>query len=198
MANTDLVSTSWSRIEAWLLANAPDRVRGFRPGASPAAIAELDRLLGLTMPDDVKAFYALHDGSEDVGLFPSSDPRGWDRMAFSPLPLEEVACHWQMMKELLEGGEFADLPTEPSTGISDGWWNTGWAPIASNGGGDYQCIDLTPAEGGTVGQVIGMWHDSEHREWIAPSLADYLRQLADGLESGKFAWAEGYGIVAVK
>ena len=195
MANINEIAASWSRIEAWLLKNWPQALDELRPAAPEPEIESTERLLGLSFPEELKQFYRLHNGSEDLGLFPSPDASGWDEMAFSPLPLTQVRSEWESWKHLIEMGEFAGQSSQPATGIRADWWNCGWIPMASNGGGDFQCIDMAPAETGRAGQVISMGHESGRRELIARSLSDYLRRLADGLESGEYRHKEGYGIV---
>jgi cell wall assembly regulator SMI1 len=198
MTNPHDVVASWSRVEVWLKTNLPEALGKLCPGAIEAEIDETERLLGITLPEDVKQFYRVHNCTDDLGLFPSSDPSGWDNMAFSPLPLEQVRSDWEDWKGLVEIGQFADLSAKPAAGIRADWWNCGWIPIASNGGGDFQCIDMAPTETGRSGQVISMWHENGRRELIASSLADYLRVIADALESGRFRYQKGSGIVEVK
>jgi cell wall assembly regulator SMI1 len=193
MATHEVVAC-WSRIESWLRKNWPEALAKVRPGAAEPEIAATERLLGLILPEEVRCFYRLHDGTDDAGLFPSFDR--WDEMAFSPLPLREARTAWENWKTLVDGGEFADQASEPAAGIRADWWNRGWMPIASNGAGDSQCIDMAPTEGGTAGQVISMWHESGARECLATSLTDYLHRIADGLELGKYNYKKGYGIIA--
>jgi cell wall assembly regulator SMI1 len=190
------IAASWSRIEAWLPLNWPDGLGKLLPAASTAEIEAAERRLGILFPEDVKGFYQLHNGTEDLGLFPRSDPS--DDMAFSPLPLAQMFNEWENWTKLTDAGNFTDLSAEPASGIRADWWNRGWIPIASNGGGDLQCIDLSPTEAGKAGQVISTWHESGNRELIAPSLTEYLRQIADGLESGRYHHKKGYGIVALR
>src|SRR5262249_30642793 len=147
---------------------------------SEEEISATERHLGLTLPEEMKQLYRLHNGAA-ASLFPSSDPG--EHMPFSPLPLEEVRSDWTNWKRLVEMGEFADRSAEAAAGVRADWWNPGWVPLASNGGGDYQCLDLAPAPTGTPGQVIGMWHENGRRQLLAPSLSEYLRLIADGLES---------------
>jgi cell wall assembly regulator SMI1 len=198
MADTNTIAADWTRIEAWLRGNWPGALDQLRTGAPASEIEATERLVGLRLPDEVKQFYRLHDGSEDVGLFPSSDTSGSDEMAFSPLPLSRVRGEWQNWKRLVEMGEFAGQASQPAAGIRADWWNCGWIPIASNGGGDFQCIDMAPDETGRTGQVISMWHENGRRELLAPSLSDYLQLVAAGLESGKYRYEEDYGIIASK
>ena len=51
-------------------------------------------------------------------------------------------------------------------------------PFASDGGGDSLCIDLAPADGGMIGQIILMNHDDASRPKIARSLGELLNRLA--------------------
>ncbi|MBC8288946.1 MAG: SMI1/KNR4 family protein [Planctomycetes bacterium] len=191
----DSIANSWPRIEAWLNSNAPDAAKRLHPGASDEQIAALDATLAVALPDDLKESLRIHNGAEELGVFPSSDTSGLDLMAFSPLTAEEIANEWKMWKGLIDGGEFEDRTTNPTHGICSDWWSNSWIPIATNGSGDFQCVDLAPTESGTVGQIIGAWHDDDERQLIASSLADYLQWIADGLENGKYEFEEDEGII---
>jgi cell wall assembly regulator SMI1 len=193
MADPHDVAASWSRIKSWLRSNWPEALAELRPGASEEEIGATERHLGLMLPEEMKQFYRIHNGA-GVSLFPSSDPG--DPMPFTALPLEEVRADWTNWKRLVDIGEFADRSAEAAPGVRADWWNCGWIPLASNGGGDYQCLDLAPAPTGTTGQVISMWHENGQRQLLAPSLSEYLRLIADGLESGKYIRDKMYDLVA--
>ncbi|WP_369123625.1 SMI1/KNR4 family protein [Clostridioides difficile] len=45
------------------------------------------------------------------------------------------------------------------------------------------CIDLDPAEDGSSGQVIRVWHDDARRERIAGSFSEWLARVADAGQS---------------
>jgi cell wall assembly regulator SMI1 len=79
--------------------------------------------------------------------------------------------------------------------VRKAWWHRGWVPFASNGGGDYWCIDLDPARGGTAGQVIAYSHESGERGLQSPSLRRWLFDLAGELESGGLTYEAGVGLV---
>ena len=115
-------------------------------------------------------------------------------MAFRPLALDQIIREWKMQEQLLAMDDFADLVAEASDGVANDWWNTGWIPFADNGGGDYYCVDMAPTSAGIVGQVISHSHDSGERKKLANSLAEYLGDLADSLESGSFEYDDAYGI----
>lgn len=69
----------------------------------------------------------------------------------------------------------------PDAGVRADWCNPGRVPFASNGG-DSVCIDLNPAKGGTLGQVILMNHESRHRLRLAASFGELLVRLAEHYE----------------
>ena len=109
------------------------------------------------------------------------------------MPLAEVVQDWKMMAELLDGGNFSDKEAKPDKGIRKAWWSKGWVPFASDGGGNYYCIDLEPAKGGVSGQVIVFKHDSGDRLLLSPSLAKWLFDFANELDSGSLSFDEEEG-----
>ena len=191
MAKRDPVAAAWTRIEKWLAANAGETLEALSRGASAASIAEVERTTGVKLPAAVRASYRRLDGDDGSGIFPAIET---EEMAYSPMPLSRVASEWR------SGSKFArsypaDAEFDADRGIRREYWNPGWIPIATNGGGDYHCIDLSPAAGGTVGQVIEWRHETDERRLLAPSWEHRLTELADGLESGKYAYDEGHGVV---
>jgi hypothetical protein len=61
-------------------------------------------------------------------------------------------------------------------------------PIGSFNGDVFRYVDMDPAPGGTVGQVIEV--DPEAVSWrvLAPSFGDLLARFADALEAGAVEW----------
>jgi cell wall assembly regulator SMI1 len=191
------VRESWERIEGWLEANAPAIRKSLRPAVKEEALTKLQAKLGAALPADFVESLRLHDGQKtdaDAGLFPLADELG-AMPSFRVFSVSEIDREWKMMKRLHDIGEFEGSKSKPSRGISRDWWNPGWIPIADDGGGDYFCLDLAPGKGGTVGQVIVFFHDSDERRLIARSYTAWLEQLAKGLVSDKYALDEDDGIV---
>lgn len=185
----------WLRIEDWLRDNAPTGLDVLASGASDTKISELEEYLSIQLPEDVKASYRLHNGqiAYEYGLFNGCEF----------LSLERIKNEWQIWKELLDSGTFQsadgqDQGCEPDLGVANVWWSAKWIPLTYDGSGNHDCLDLAPAEGGKVGQIISMWHDDAARKIIAPSFRDWLQSYAEGLESGKFVFSDEYnGIVNV-
>jgi cell wall assembly regulator SMI1 len=194
------VRQSWTSIEAWLKENTSATRKSLRPPVKADALDKLQAKLGLSLPADFRESLHIHDGQksdgdEDAGLFPYADKVLGAMPSFRLLAVAEIAREWKMMKELFDMKEFEGRKTKPSRGISKEWWNPGWVPIADDGGGDYFCLDLAPARGGAVGQVMVFLHDMTERPLIARSYAAWLEKLARGLASGKYVLDEDDGIV---
>ncbi|WP_332455118.1 SMI1/KNR4 family protein [Burkholderia ubonensis] len=69
---------------------------------------------------------------------------------------------------------------EPEPGIRGDWYNLKWIPLTHNGSGDHLCVDLDPDEGGRIGQVIRVWHDSPERELVAKGVGEWLARGVPG------------------
>jgi cell wall assembly regulator SMI1 len=117
------------------------------------------------------------------------------------LPLEDVLEEWRFWRE---------VDDDPSTGanvqlrdsmqsIPTGWIRKeysqrGWIPLIGDKAGNYVGIDVNPADGGSIGQVIvfGRDFDTKIVLWTGDGPAGWAKWLAcfvDDLESG-----EGYEI----
>ena len=179
-----MIEHAWQRIESWLRENAPDTLASLRPGAAPAEIAVTEAHLGVTLPDDLRASYLIHDGQTDI----SSLIEGVELLSLS-----NVCIQWTIWKDLLDDGTFEDSVSAPVGPIRPEWWNARWIPLTRDGGGNSHCLDLDPAPGGGVGQIITMWHDEDTREILAPSFGAWLTQFADELDEGEYAYGDDYG-----
>jgi cell wall assembly regulator SMI1/predicted DNA-binding WGR domain protein len=179
---TASVAASWRRIDAWLTQNAPSLMAKMGMPAKPEAIAEAERSLRLELPDAVRASYLIHDGSGEVSIFPSGDY----------LSLDEMLVQYKVWKELVEEGSWDDEESEPDGPIQKVHYHLKWIPLTHNGGGDHTLIDLAPAEGGKVGQLIDFSHEMGPEGIAGIGLAEYLAYLADGLEAGAGVLDETY------
>jgi cell wall assembly regulator SMI1 len=135
-----IIDEIWDRLEAALKAAAPDIRKSLKKKTTEAKLTKLEKKLGVTLPADLRASLLRHDGQKDEadGLFPEDYI---DDMAgeFLLLSTAEIESDWKMWQELTDGGEFAGNTTTPGKGVLGGWWNRGWVPFATDGGGDYLC-----------------------------------------------------------
>src|SRR4051812_14658163 len=72
------VAESWRRIEAWLDEHLPDVRATLRPGVTEKDLAKFEKLVGRTLPDDVRESWRIHDGqrtvpAEECHDFPDSE-----------------------------------------------------------------------------------------------------------------------------
>lgn len=182
----------WTRIENWIKVKAPEVFEVIQVGATEAQIRQLEEFLAIKLPEDVKSLYRVCDGQLDYsyGVIEGREL----------LSLDRIKEEWIVWQELIDAGDFndengIDQACEPDAGIQNVWMSKKWIPLTYDGAGNHYCLDLDPAEGGTVGQIITVWHDAPYREIIAPSVRDWLDEYAQALESDKFVFSEEYGIV---
>lgn len=182
MNERDFQSTipeSWSRIEHWLETNAKSLRKRLAKGARPDQIQKLEAAIGTALPQALKESLAIHDGQKQDGDLIPDDDAG----SFYFLCCKDIVTAWKDWNFVQQTGDFDDAKPSPAEGIANCWWNRGWIPFASNGG-DNLCIDLTPAAGGRLGQVILVRHDEAERRLMAGSFEEWLAQLANTIESG--------------
>ena len=172
----------WERIERWLADNAPEVLSSLQPGATDDAISETEAFLDVTFPIDVRNSYGIHDGqtSDGPGLFD-----GWEFLS-----LDAIRYHWSIWKELLDDNALSRSESQPDGPIRNDWWNPKWIPLTYDGSGNHHCLDLSPAPGGDVGQIIMMWHDAPTRSIVANSLRAWLEQFAQDLETGAYVYSD--------
>jgi cell wall assembly regulator SMI1 len=192
------VVAAWDIIEKWLSSHAPPIRKSLRPPADEAKVEKLQAKLGLALPADFVESVRVHDGQKsdaEFGLFPGPPDELGPVPSYRLMSLPEIGREWAMMKGLHAMGEFEGRKPKAARGIQNVWWNLGWVPIAANGGGDYFCLDLDPAKGGTTGQVILFGHEGTDQQRVAKSLAEWLGKLARAFESGKYTLDEEDGLV---
>jgi len=186
----------WSRIEGWLQSHDTNALASLNEPASSDLISQLAAIVDIELPNELIAVYSVHNGQDEKryasGLFPNGNAYG--DMAHTFADIETVVADHQMMTELLEIGQFADIEKVPSSAIKTAAWNKRWLPVANDGGGDYHCIDLDPGPEGTFGQVITVG-ESDIQTVVASSLTDWLRRVADEMDAGLLRVSEDYGLV---
>ncbi|HEY9877863.1 MAG TPA: SMI1/KNR4 family protein, partial [Leptolyngbyaceae cyanobacterium] len=89
------MQTIWARIDAWLMANAPGVLQTLKPGASDAQIKAFEQVVGVQLPEDVKASFRIHNGQSDYeyGLIDGREL----------LSLDRIQDEWLVWKDLLDG-----------------------------------------------------------------------------------------------
>lgn len=163
------VSESWSRLDPWLADHPEEIPSGLNAGAGDEDIRSLEAALGIELPEDFIESLKIHNGQPGIaGDFFDGD---------SLLSGRDILNAWKVWHKLVASGDFKDCSAEPDDGIKDDWYNLKWIPFTSNGAGDHLCLDFDPAEGGTVGQVIRVWHDDDQRTLVARSFREWLHRF---------------------
>ena len=141
-------------------------------GASDKAIEEVEQALGLTLPEEVVAFYRRHDGA------PEGDYAIEGRELLS---LAGIVSEWKIWKDLLDQGTFEDNDHgDPDEGVQKKWWIPEWVPVTYDGSGNHHVLDLAPAKGGTHGQILSFWHDDSPRTVVAKGFLAWLEAATWG------------------
>ncbi len=157
----------WRRLEAALSSAESDSVT-LCPGASEVRFPRFTEA-----NTDLAILYSCHDGQSGSPLLQVGD------QAFEFLTSKLAMKEYELMNELLDGGDFVGMRANPSTGIQNAWWHKHWMPIGRDSHGNLVCVDYVPAEGGTLAQVIVVNSDRADRQVVAESLGECLKLVAD-------------------
>lgn len=190
------IETLWRRIDAALGAHAPAVLETLSGPASAKSVAALEKELGQPVPEDLRRAWAVHDGQDDELE---------EHMLFVDFPFYGVAAARAARKDGLDVAKLLGADKEQDDyvawhalvddgiGSIDGpvkarSYSAAWLPIGAFNGDVFQYLDLDPAPGGTVGQVIEV--DPESVSWrvLAPSFGDLLARFADALDADEIDW----------
>jgi cell wall assembly regulator SMI1 len=171
----------WRRFENWLCEHTPVFCGWpLAPGASERDLLAFERTIGANLPADARQSYLRHNGSAGVRLLSVVGEGKW-------VTVKEAARQWKFFQDIrpdLEAGGFLSTPLGPMKEVHI---SPGWVPISDNSGGDHLCVDLDPAEGGTVGQLFSYWHEYGAWRFVAPSFTAFLEHLLKHLAGGRYA-----------
>lgn len=188
------IDASWRRISDWFRTNQPEVLDALRGGASPADIENAEKAMGVQFPSELRAWYALADGSDTD--YPSVfDDGHWF------LPLSEAVSHHGISSQFADGqpvddftfwrAQIEDHVISVKGPVKPHLFSLRWIPITSSNGDVHRYVDLDPAPGGNVGQVIEHYPEACSHEVLAPSLGEYLERHAERLESGALIVQDG-------
>jgi cell wall assembly regulator SMI1 len=176
------VNVSWRKVISWYDVNGPSGPLKLGAGALDKDISDLESLMGMALPNDVRESYRLHNGTTDLG--------GIFSYGYYLLAIKEISKTWQEFARGIKKGIFDGMNDliEVKGPIKKNWWNLKWIPITGSGGGDFRCIDMDPSDTGHIGQIIYFNHEAGPKRVEASSWTEYLSDFADGLTNGKFTF----------
>lgn len=151
-----------------------------RPPAEEAVIAAAGEVVG-GFPDELAALYRVADGQVETRYV--DGPRTNLFPGYEFLSLAGASRAWQGWADIrrtYQPEDFDDMITvRGDDPVHRSYTRAGWWPLAEDGGGNHVMVDLDPAPGGTVGQVIVAGPDEDERRVLAPGVAAYLAALLD-------------------
>lgn len=152
-----------ARLERALARVAPHVRRAFAPPARDADIAALEVDIGVPLPFDVRALWALADGQT------ASDALYW---SYRLVSVADARSTIAMMLSLA------------AEQFGQAYWNRAFVPLLDRGNGDYLCVDVAGTYG-PEGSIVAFDHEwPERRRIVFGSLTDWLECFVDGLEAG--------------
>ena len=166
----------WASIERWLRERTPAALGSQRAGATESEIADMERSIGMTVPEDFHRSLKLHN--------PGGFVHGFDL-----LKVEDICARWSEMNALMATGKFDDWVASDATGeyFTPKWWDKRWLPIAEFQGGTLVCLDMGPGPKGCVGQVLRLeLADDGPSRTSARSYEEWLKQFLDALVCGEY------------
>lgn len=142
------ISEDVARIADWVARHGESGTPMFAGPATADDVTRAEAALGLAFPHELRALYLVADGQTDTG------PTLLD--AFRLMSLAEIVDAAAFLNDFFPDGRNAEdpdhAPIDADRGIRATWWWPRWLPVMTNDSGDYHCVDLDPAEGGTAGQ----------------------------------------------
>ncbi len=145
--DADLAQLPAALAKAWKTARKQSWEAGIRlpKGATQAALAKGEKVLGMQLPEDLRASYAVHDGAGEDECFRGSRLYG-------------IAEAVKQRAWLLEA-DGAPFDAE-------------WLPITADGAGNHACVVL---RGKKAGVVMDFDHETGGGRQLAKSFAAYVQ-----------------------
>lgn len=136
-------------------------------GASDIEIENFEKKLNLKMPQEMLNFYRVHNGQKwCVGCKSFVNN-------LTLISLDEIIETWEFIND---EADWDGYTPDNSQEIKPMLWNPKWIPVATNGGGDYVCIDTDPTEQGILGQILYYYHDWEKRSVDAMGIFQFIER----------------------
>jgi cell wall assembly regulator SMI1 len=177
----------WTRIAAWAAANIPANEFRLSPGASEQEIADLEAIAGCSLPEDVRASYLIHNGTDET-VFPCywSDGKLLPQEHGELVTLKVMGEMVGLIRKFEEADEEAEFVTPEIKPIH---WNSRRLVLTNDASDSGLRIDLDPAEAGVMGQILRHDRTFGPVKVIAPSWAALLQQVADDVDAGLFYYS---------
>ncbi|MEV3925970.1 SMI1/KNR4 family protein [Actinomadura coerulea] len=165
------------------------RILGYEeelPGpAGEEDLTAAEEELGVALPPDLRALYAIADGDGDL-INPLFDRHPWLSLAEVGDEDDEwldITREWQH-----EPWRKLVFDARPSNTVRRSPLRPGWIRFAHDTGGNWLAVDMDPGPDGRPGQVIKVGIDHvEGPKYIADSVTTFLSRLVNALERGDYS-----------
>jgi len=179
----------WTQLEELLRKVDPALPGRLGPGATESDIAACEAVLGVTFPQDFRESLQRHGGDP---LIPTGGGQTFTTHGIFQhlewLQPAAIASEWQTWRDDISS--MAD-DAEALGPVRAQWWNPRWIPITLiYGSTHHHCIDLDPAPGGTVGQIIEMGMKDDQRIVVAGSFREFLEKLVSDIAGGTYSYED--------
>jgi cell wall assembly regulator SMI1 len=167
-------------LERWLTQSDRQLPRVFGPPASERELREVEDGLGRALPSDYRDFMLRLGGQRYVPIDERSGHLAQLIQGLDLLPIGLARGEWRSMIEDWDDEGPGDI--EAVGPVRALYKHQLWFPITCIlGSSQYHCLDLDPAPGGAIGQVIWVADDDERRRVVSPSFAAFLEMLTGAL-----------------
>ncbi|VUG17853.1 DEBR0S2_17788g1_1 [Brettanomyces bruxellensis] len=194
----------WEKIDKWLDREFPELGDDMENGATVSDLNAFEKDLGVSLPLDFRESYKIHDGQVSLGK-----TRGLI-FSYPLMDLESIAGEtavWRKVYDRIQGKSFSDDVDKkgqlkqqkgfyskfvsnqrslPEGAIQPLYCHPNWIPFVKDNAGNNIALDLAAGPKGHWGQVILFGRDYDTKVVVASSFSEFLFNLSEDLEDGKF------------
>lgn len=181
-------------ILTWLRAAHPALIPA-SPEETETQLRALEQDLGVALPADLRHYFQMlgpYLTAQEHGLF-----YGMTALPLSAA-LQERATFSSPGSAFLNPECPAAEAADPPGTVRLVGFDAGWLPVAHDHSGAYLAVDLHPAAGGQVGQIINFGTRERTRFVLASSITEFFAHLLGHLAAGRVEVDCEAGIVEVR
>ncbi|KAG7925958.1 hypothetical protein KL925_003720 [Ogataea polymorpha] len=209
------VASVWDRLDKWMEREFPELGDDMENGATVNDLNAFEKDLNISLPFDVRESYQIHDGQLTLGKkrgliygYPLLDlesiaaevniwrkvgdrlQRTTEYFTSEQILLEsqnksDGSSHFQQQKA--KHFHFLDSQKSvPKGAVQEVYYHNQWIPLVKDNEGNNIALDLAPGPRGRWGQIILFGRDFDTKFVVASCFTEFLLNLADDLEDGKF------------
>jgi cell wall assembly regulator SMI1 len=187
-------SSLWAEIRSQLETISPETLATLCTPASTDEISEIDTSIKTKLPEELKAWLAIHNGQA-----PDGDEIQLSMIdGFYLLSAKEIAKYYVDEIEMMADPQFDDMKKRVTGdgNVRAEFWNPQWFPFGWHvENADLLCMDMTPDKQGKVGQIFIHGYQNPARTQVAESLTEYFQNFRNDLKASSYTFEEFTGLV---